>query len=299
MQPLHPTADSVSIADILSACMLALPFPPFVVPAPRARTFYARSIPLGKIARASFAVLQQCFDLFFASWSSACCWRAAGVEENNDVSIVTSASVFPPIRLPHRTCKLCTYLALFPLCFVLRITTGASPKLCNLCTFSSLERNFSEALWFNSISSYLKNRILICFPSNSSNSCANWNVKSIFVSRFFFFLSLFCATLFLLRFVRHLCNQCLVSGRNFRWSSLIWTFLRIISGVLDCIDDVCSMRSPIWNRASCRCKWSIPAFSCESLKQKGGFGGYKGKTCFFLRCCDLRSTRDEFSLQVS
>jgi hypothetical protein len=187
MQPLHPTADSVSIADILSACMLALPFPPFVVPAPRARTFYARSIPLGKIARVSFAVLQQCFDLFFASWSSACCWRAAGVEENNDVSIVTSASVFPPIRLPHRTCKLCTYLALFPLCFVLRITTGASQKLCNLCTFSSLERNFSEALWFNSISSYLKNRILICFPSNSSNSCANWNVKSIFVSRFFFF----------------------------------------------------------------------------------------------------------------
>jgi hypothetical protein len=93
MQPLHPTADSVSIADILSACMLALHFPPFVVPAPRAPTSYVRRIHLGKIARASFAVLQ-CFNLFFASWSSACCWRAAGVEEKNDVSIVMSASVF-------------------------------------------------------------------------------------------------------------------------------------------------------------------------------------------------------------
>ncbi len=112
MQPLHPTADSVSIADILSACMLALHFPPFVVPAPRAPTFYARRIHLGKFARASFAVLL-CFDLFIASWSSACCWRAAGVEENNDVSILMSASVFPPIRMPHGTCKLCTCLSLF------------------------------------------------------------------------------------------------------------------------------------------------------------------------------------------
>ncbi len=115
-----------------------------------------------------------------------------------------SASVFPPIRMPHRTCKLCTCLSLFLSVLYYALLLGLHRDSA-ICVFSPPPRGIFLKL-FHLMLFPLYKKFEICFPSNSSNSCANWNVESICASRFFF-PSLFCATLFLTRIVRHLCNQ--------------------------------------------------------------------------------------------